>query len=82
MIVFLTVLAAQHFRLQLAAEHLKVEKFVAKPAVEALAVGVLPGGPRAANVSQQLRRLDRGKILGKVPQKMRSFLAGIWVAGW
>ena len=31
----------------------------------------------AANVSQQLRRLDRGKILGKVPQKMRSFLEGI-----
>ena len=29
MIVFLTVLAAQHFRLQLAAEHLKVEKFIA-----------------------------------------------------
>jgi putative transposase len=28
----------------------------------------------AANVSQQLRRFDRGKTLGKVPPGMRSFL--------
>ncbi len=31
----------------------------------------------AANVSQQLRRLDRGKVTGRVPEKMRGFLAGI-----
>ena len=31
----------------------------------------------AANVSQQLRRLDRGKAMGKLPEKMRGFLAGI-----
>ncbi|MEY5011076.1 MAG: hypothetical protein RLZZ253_2215 [Verrucomicrobiota bacterium] len=34
----------------------------------------------AANVSQQLRRLDRGKVMGRVPEKMRTFLAGIRTA--
>jgi hypothetical protein len=31
----------------------------------------------AANVSQQLRRLDRERTLGKLPPGMRSFLAGV-----
>ena len=34
----------------------------------------------AANVSQQLRRLDRGKVMGRVPEKLRTFLAGIRTA--
>jgi indole-3-glycerol phosphate synthase len=34
----------------------------------------------AANVSQQLRRLDRAKAMGRVPEKMRSFLTGIRTA--
>ncbi len=35
----------------------------------------------AANVSQQLRRLDRGKTLSKLPPEMRSFLEGIRKSG-
>ncbi len=34
----------------------------------------------AANVSQQLRRLDRAKAMGRVPEKMRSSLSGIRTA--
>jgi putative transposase len=34
----------------------------------------------AANGSQQLRRLDRGKAMGRVPEKLRTFLAGIRTA--
>jgi hypothetical protein len=34
----------------------------------------------AANVSQQLRRLDRRKAMGKLPETMRGFLAGIRTA--
>jgi hypothetical protein len=30
----------------------------------------------AANVSQQLRRLNRGKTLSQLPPEMRSFLEG------
>ncbi len=35
----------------------------------------------AANVSQQLRRLNRGKTLGKVPPGMRSFLTSVREGG-
>ncbi len=34
----------------------------------------------AVNVSQQLRRLNRAKAMGEVPDKMRSFLARIRTA--
>jgi hypothetical protein len=34
----------------------------------------------AANVSQQLRRWDRAKAMGRVPEKMRSSLSGIRTA--
>ena len=35
----------------------------------------------AANVSQQLRRLDRGKTLSKLPPEMRSLLEGARKSG-
>jgi hypothetical protein len=35
----------------------------------------------AANVSQQLRRLDRGKTLSKLPPEMQSFLKEAWAGG-
>jgi len=35
----------------------------------------------AANVSQQLRRLDREKTLGKLPPEVRSFLLRAWERG-
>lgn len=35
----------------------------------------------AANVSQQLRRFDRGKVVGKLPSKMQDFLQDAWASG-
>ena len=35
----------------------------------------------AANVSQQLRRFDRGKTLSKLPAEMQSFLKKAWAGG-
>lgn len=42
-VVFLAVLAAQHFRLQLAAEKFYIMELVSQTAVEGLALGVLRG---------------------------------------
>lgn len=42
MVVFVAVFLAQHFRLQQAAEDLKVEEFITEARIEALDVGVLP----------------------------------------
>ncbi len=41
-VVFLSVLLAQHFCLQLASKRLHVEEFIPKPTIETFTVGVLP----------------------------------------